>query len=199
MFPVLPAAAQPAAPRARDLAAEQFVQAQAQRIISILADRRLSEAEKRRVFRQTIDEVVDVPRITTFVLGKYARTIAPAQRQDFATVFRRYAESVYEKRIGDYHGQTLAVTGSVARKPGDVVVSSTVTGPRPAQPLPLAWRVLSVGGVWKVVDVQVRGVWLAITQQQDFVSTIDQAHGDIGVLIAQLRAATADGAPLRTS
>lgn len=162
----------------------------------MLADRRLPEAEKRRMFRQTVDEVVDVPRVTTFVLGKYARTVTPAQRQEFATVFRRYAESVYEKRIGDYHGQTLAVTGSVVRKPGDVVVSSTVTR-APAEPLPIAWRVLDAGGGWKVVDVQVRGVWLAITQQQDFVSTIDQAHGDVGVLTGQLRTATADGAPSR--
>jgi phospholipid transport system substrate-binding protein len=53
--------------------------------------------------------------------------------------------------------------------------------------MPVAWRVLSSGGLWKVVDVQVKLVWLAITQQQDFVSTIDNAGGDIGVLIARLQ------------
>ena len=31
------------------------------------------------------------------------------------------------------------------------------------------------------------GVWLAITQQQDFVSTVDNAGGNIDVLIGQLR------------
>lgn len=35
--------------------------------------------------------------------------------------------------------------------------------------------------------MQFKGVWLAITQQQDFVSTIDNAHGDIDVLITQLQ------------
>lgn len=198
MLPSQPAAAQPASPRARDAGAEQFVQTQAQRIITVLADRRLAQADKQRVFRQTIDEVVDVPRVTTFVLGKYARTITPAQRQAFATAFRSYAESVYEKRIGDYSGETLTVTGSVVRKPGDVVVSSTIMRTRPAQPVPVAWRVLKVGGGWKVVDVQVQGVWLAITQQQDFVSTIDQARGDVGVLTAQLRSAAVGGARPRT-
>jgi phospholipid transport system substrate-binding protein len=38
-----------------------------------------------------------------------------------------------------------------------------------------------------MVDVEVAGIWLAITQQQDFVSTIDNAHGDVNVLIAQLQ------------
>ena len=40
---------------------------------------------------------------------------------------------------------------------------------------------------WKVVDVQFKGIWLAITQQQDFVSTIDNAGGNIDVLINQLQ------------
>jgi len=48
--------------------------------------------------------------------------------------------------------------------------------------------VLGAGNSWKVVDVQVSGVWLAITQQQDFVSTIDNAGGNIDVLIRQLEA-----------
>jgi phospholipid transport system substrate-binding protein len=52
----------------------------------------------------------------------------------------------------------------------------------------VSWRVLGEGGSWKVVDVQASGIWLAITEQQDFVSTIDNHGGDIDVLIAQLKA-----------
>jgi phospholipid transport system substrate-binding protein len=47
--------------------------------------------------------------------------------------------------------------------------------------------VLGESGGWRVVDVQVAGVWLAITEQQDFVSTIDNAGGNVDVLIAQLQ------------
>lgn len=181
-----PALAEAGGGRGRDLQAEQFVQVQAQRVITTLADTRMAEGEKRRAFRQVIDEVADVPRITNFVLGKYARTITPAQRQAFAAAFRTYAEAVYQNRLGDYRGERLKVTGSVARKPGDVVVSTLVSGGRIAEPLPVAWRVVSAGADWKLIDVQFKGVWLAITQQQDFVSTIDNAGGDIGVLIARL-------------
>jgi phospholipid transport system substrate-binding protein len=171
----------------RDPQAEQFVQTQAQRIISVLADRDQSVAQKKATFHRTIDEVADVPKITNFVLGKYGRTITPDQRERFAQVFRVYAENVYQNRIGDYHGETLKVTGSVVRRPGDVIVNSVVGGGEIGRPLPVAWRVLGAGRSWKVVDVQVKGVWLAITQQQDFVSTIDNAGGNIDVLIAQLQ------------
>jgi phospholipid transport system substrate-binding protein len=171
----------------RDPQAEQFVQTNAQKIISVLADRSMSVAQKNATFHHAIDAIADVPKITNFVLGKYARTITPQQRQQFSTAFRAYAERVYQTRLGDYHGETLKVTGSVVRKPGDVIVNSVITGGQVGQPMPVAWRVLSSGGLWKVVDVQVKLVWLAITQQQDFVSTIDNAGGDIGVLIARLQ------------
>jgi phospholipid transport system substrate-binding protein len=180
-----PATALAQAPR--DAAAEQFVQAQAQRIISVLSDKSQPSADKIRVFRGMVDEIADVPRITSFVLGKYARTITPAQHARFAKVFREFAQNVYEGRLGDFHGETVKVTGSVVRKPGDVVVATTISGGKLSQPVQASWRVLGGGSSWKVVDVQVSGIWLAITQQQDFVSTIDNAHGDVGVLIAQLQ------------
>jgi phospholipid transport system substrate-binding protein len=55
------------------------------------------------------------------------------------------------------------------------------------------WRVLRGSAGWRVVDVQVAGVWLAITEQQDFVSTLDNHGGDINVLISQLRKNAAEG------
>jgi phospholipid transport system substrate-binding protein len=172
---------------ARDPGAEAFVQAKAQRVISVLANKGMNEAQKKQVFHQAVDELADVPRITNFVLGKYARTITPEQRARFTPVFRTYAENVYQSRISDYRGEQLKVTGSVVRKPGDVIVNTVVSGGQLSQPVPVSWRVLGGGANWKVVDVQFKGIWLAITQQQDFVSTIDNAGGNIDVLINQLQ------------
>lgn len=177
---------------ARDPGAEAFVQAKAQRVISVLANKGMNEAQKKQVFHQAVDELADVPRITNFVLGKYARTITPEQRARFTPVFRTYAENVYQSRISDYRGEQLKVTGSVVRKPGDVIVNTVVAGGQLSQPVPVSWRVLGGGANWKVVDVQFKGIWLAITQQQDFVSTIDNAGGNIDVLINQLQKGGSD-------
>lgn len=181
------AVASPALAQARDPGAEAFVQTKAQRVITVLANKSMSEAQKKQVFHQAVDELADVPRITNFVLGKYARTITPDQRARFTPVFRTYAENVYQSRIDDYRGEQLKVTGSVVRKPGDVIVNTTISGGQITSPLPVSWRVLGSGQTWKVVDVQFKGIWLAITQQQDFVSTIDNAGGNIDVLISQLQ------------
>jgi phospholipid transport system substrate-binding protein len=191
LAPARPALAQ----GVRDAQAEQFVQNKAQRIVAVLADRGQSDAQKKVAFHQAIDDLADVPRITNFVLGKYARTISPDQRRRFAAAFRTYAEGVYQGRIDDYHGEALKVTGSTVRKPGDVIVDTVISGGQISQPLPISWRVLGGGDAWKVVDIQFKGVWLAITQQQDFVSTIDNAGGSVDVLISQLQRDAQRSAP----
>src|SRR5678815_1346781 len=98
-----PSAALAAGPR--DAAAEQFVQTGAQRAISVLADRGQTDAQRLAAFRRALDDLADVGKITNFVLGKYARTISPAQRAQFTTVFKAYAERVYRNRLDDYHGE----------------------------------------------------------------------------------------------
>jgi len=172
---------------ARNAGAEQFVGIQAQRALTILSQHRGDVASEKRLFHAFIDQVADVPRITYFVLGKYSRSISPPQQREFASVFREYASNVYESRLNEYHGETLKVTGSVARSPTDVIVQTLVSGGKLDQPVAVSWRVIAEGGGWRVVDVQVDGVWLAITQQQDFVSTIDNAGGNVQVLIDQLK------------
>jgi phospholipid transport system substrate-binding protein len=171
---------------ARDASAEAFVETGAKKVISILADRSLGEAQKESAFRTAIDALADVPKITNFVLGKYARSITPAQRARFAPTFRTYAERVYRDHLNDYRGETVKVTGSTVRKPGDVIVRTRIAGGQLQEPVDVSWRVLGGGDAWKVVDVEFKGVWLAIAQQQDFVSTVDNAHGDIDVLTAKL-------------
>ncbi len=171
----------------RDADAESFVANQASRALTIL-NQGGDVQQKKAAFRAFVDQVADVPRITGFVLGKYRRTITPQQYSDFAQVFRLYANSVYESRLGQYHGERLRVTGSTVRVPGDVVVDSEIVGGEVKTPMEVKWRVIrGADGRYRAVDVSVDGIWLAITEQQDFVSTLDNNHGDINVLISQLR------------
>lgn len=182
-----PAPALAQAASARDAGAEAFIDTSARKVLAAINQHRPG-ADRRAAFHAVISDLVDWPRVSRFVLGKYARTATPDQLARFAAAYRAYDEGVYQRRIEDYHGERAVVTGSTARKPGDVIVITRVYSAGGEAPLDLAWRVLAGPGGWKLVDVQVKGVWLAITQQQDFVSTIDNAGGKVDVLINQLQA-----------
>jgi phospholipid transport system substrate-binding protein len=177
-----------------DPGAEAFVQTEASKALSIL-NAGTGPEQKKQAFHAFVDQIADVPRITDFVLGRYRRSLTPEQYQRFTEAFRRYAESIYETRLGDYHGEGLQVTGSVVRAPGDVVVSSQVTGRAYKGDPTVNWRVLKGPQGWKVVDVQAQGVWLAIVQQQDFSSTLSNHGGDVDVLIRQLQSDAQTGRP----
>ena len=171
---------------ARDTQAESFIDASARHVLGILNNRSIDTASRRQAFHQMAGDLIDWQRLTHFVLGKYSRTATPDQYQRFAGTYRTYNEGIYQRRIDDYKGLRAVVTGSVVRRPGDVIVRTMLSGAPGQQPTELSWRVLGGGNSWKVVDVQVKGVWLAITQQQDFVSTIDNGGGRIDTLINQL-------------
>lgn len=185
---ILTAPAPAWAQAARDASAEAFVTQEGQRALRVLNSGTLSIAAKKAQFRQFVNEAADVPKITRFVLGRYARTVTPAQYAAFTEAFREYANNVYESRLSQYRGEGFRVTGSQVRTPTDVVVASEVVGGAANRQAAVSWRVQrGTDGRWRVVDVNVQGVWLAITQQQDFVSTLNNNRGDVNVLIAQLR------------
>ena len=168
--------------------AEAFVQAQASHAIGILNDRSLSPSARKEAFYGFVNQFIDVPRITNFVLGRYRRQVTPAQYQQFSEIFARYADTTYESRLGDYHGESLKIVGSLVHAPGDVVVSSVISGGNVDGAPVVNWRVQRGGAGWRLVDVQAEGVWLAVVEQQDFTSTLANANGNIDVLINQLRA-----------
>lgn len=171
-----------------DQSAEAFVTEHANEALQVLNNDSVSLAEKKERFRDLVDEVADVPRITRFVLGRYARGIDEATMEEFSEVFRRYAMSTYESRLGEYAGETLRVIGSTDRREGDSVVHTEVTGGQQEDDLPVNWRVLTdESGQHKVVDVEVLGVWLAINQRDEIVSIIQNNGGRVEAATRALR------------
>lgn len=171
--------------------AENFVSENAQEVISSLQALDAGERQLDAVradFRDKVQSLADVDRITNFVLGRYRRTADEAQLSEFRDTFREYAFSVYENELTNYAGQTLDVTGSVTRSPGDYIVETVVTGGPEGREYDVNWRVLeNDSGDLQVVDVQVMGIWLAQTQREQITSVIGNNRGDVSAATELLR------------
>ena len=55
------------------------------------------------------------------------------------------------------------------------------------EPVRVDWRLAPEGQSWKIIDVIIEGVSMAITQRDDFAATVQRNGGRIGPLIEQLR------------
>ena len=171
-------------------AAEAFVQSNVQKGLAILSNHSLSAQERSAQFRTFLLALTDLRRIALYTLGPVKRTASQADQNAFTDAFRDYAFAVYEQEFNKYSGQTLKVTGSIQRSPGDYVVTTKLidpNAPRNEEPIEVDFRVFGSDGHFSVADITVEGLDLAITEQDDFTSFLAQHNDDVKALTANLR------------
>jgi phospholipid transport system substrate-binding protein len=170
--------------------AEAFVQANVQVGLALLNNHTESTDQKREQFERFILGLTDMKRIANFTLGQYKRTASQQDQDAFAAAFQNYAVAVYQSYFSKYSGQTLKVTGSQQRAPGDTIVTTQMIDPNDKsgqQPLEVDFRVLSDSGHFVVIDFSVAGIWLALEERDQFSSFLGQNNGNIATLISHLR------------
>ncbi len=167
--------------------AESFVSDNINRGLAILNDKKLSVAQRRDQFEAFLLGLVDIRRIALFTLGQYRRTATPEDTEAFVTAFKNYATAAYQSYFAKYSGQTLKVTGSTERAPTDFIVNTQLIEPGSSQP-PAAvdFRVRTDTGKPVLVDVAYQGIWLSLTQRDQFVSFLGQNNGSLRALIPHL-------------
>jgi phospholipid transport system substrate-binding protein len=145
-------------------------------------------------FRELLREDFDVPGIARFVLGRYWNTATEEQRAEFTKLFEEYIAMAYATRLAQYTGETLKVTGSRPDASG-TVVSSQILRPAGAAPVKVDWHLTGRGGAYKISDVSVDGISMAVTQRSEFASVIQHNGGQVQSLLTMLREKTAGAAP----
>ena len=182
----------PASARAATTAeAEHFVQVNIDRGLGILSNKSLTQDQRRQEFRNFLIGLSDIRRTALFTLGAGRRAASPAEVNDFVDAFRNYALAIYEARLSAFSGQNLKVTGGVQRAPGDFIVETPLVQPGgDSKPIQVDFRLVPSGDGFKVIDVGVVGVWLAIEERDQFTSFLDQHQDSVPVLTHHLEELT---------
>lgn len=170
--------------------AEAFIADNIQKGLIILNDRQLSEDDRANQFQQLLLGLTNTKRIAAFTLGQYVRTAPQADRDEFAAAFQDYSIAVYRSYLAKYAGQSLKVTGSSQRAPDDFIVNTVMVDPNDRsgqRPLEVDFRVRTDAGRPELIDISVLGIWLALSQRDQFVAFLAQNRGDVKALTAHMR------------
>src|SRR5215469_11612541 len=170
--------------------AESFISDNIQKSLSILNDPSLSSTQRSDQFEHLLLGLTDMKRIAIFTLGQYAANVSPAEQDEFATAFQNYSISVYRSYLSRYAGQTLKVTGSSERAPDDFIVNTVMvdaSGNGGQQPLAVNFRVRTDTGKPELTDFSVAGIWIALSERDQFAAFLAHNHGDVKNLIAHLQ------------
>lgn len=153
-------------------------------IVEILAAK-IANAEKQTRFRAMFTNYFDLPAIGRFVLGRYTRTVKPEEMNSFSPLFEDVIVYTWSRRFSEYNGQTLKVGASTPDGDDGAIVKSTIVG-NAGESFAVDWRLRKRPDGWKIVDVIVAGVSMAITYRQEYTTLIAQQGGFPG-LLAQLQ------------
>jgi phospholipid transport system substrate-binding protein len=155
----------------------------ADRAIALLAAEDLGEGERLAALHELLVGSFDLAITARLVLGRHWRAATPEQRAAFEELFERYVIATYGRRLDAYGGETLEVQAAQARGDQDALVRSRLCGPR-GPPLAVDWRLRQGVGGWRIIDVVIANVSLAITHRSEFAAVIDRKGGLDGLLRA---------------
>ena len=121
------------------------------------------------------------------MLGRYWRQASEAERAEYLRLFDELVVQTYARRFNEFNTARLRVL-SVSRPNEDndviVAVEGTVAGKPPVR---LDVRVRQGSSAYKVIDVSIEGVSMAVTQRDEFSSVIQRGGGRVEALLASLR------------
>jgi ABC-type transporter MlaC component len=180
-----------AAPVGTRTPAESFVQQSIDRGIAVMKDKSLDDATRRQQIGALLGEVLDTRRMAIFMLGNVLQKVAASDLDVYAEAYKAFTVSRYKSQLNGYGGQTLKVTSSIERAPGDFIVNAVVVDPAmpdDPNPLPVAFRVADEGGgKFAVVDASLMGIWLGLAQKAEFGAYLSQHGGDVSALSTHLQ------------
>lgn len=157
-------------------AGEAFASPEAEAHVESIIDG-LSHVDESNEADFVIDQV-DIPRLSKFVLGKYVRTEKPEDLAQFEHRLDAYLRDFLKSRSMELSNAAVEILYSTDRSDTDSIVTTRVSSPT-RSPMLMRWRVLFRDGDWKVVDVEVHGLWLAIEQRAQIAEIMSRDNAAI--------------------
>jgi phospholipid transport system substrate-binding protein len=158
-----------------------FVDSLVSDALVVIKDESLSDQDRQARFEALLQHGFDMPRIARYVLGRYWTAASDDQRQAFAQLFERWVVQTYASRLKGYSGQQVKITGARDEGQGAVVTTEIVSATG-APPLKLDWRVGRTDGAYKILDIDVEGVSMALTERDEIAAVIQRNGGTIASL-----------------
>ncbi len=172
-----------------DRDAEQFTGWLLQQTSAVLRDGSSGEAVRGDRLHQLVMQNLDARKTALFALGVYQRQLAPQAVDEYVAAFTDYITAVYESRLRTFRTFDFKIVNSMDAAPGDTTVITQATPPaeyRGKGPVFIWLRLARVGAQYKIIDVQIAGIWVSLYQREQFARTLSENHADLRALTSYL-------------
>ena len=127
--------------------------------------------ERDGIFRAILARDLDIELIARFVLGQHWNDATIDQRNRYSSAFSAFLVQTYATRLGGVHIDRFEVQEARSIGDKDVLVRSKVDhGAR--KPVRADWRVRDGAGGFKIIDLSVAGISMALMLREEFASIL---------------------------
>ena len=151
--------------------AKAFIQKLSDEALEIWRDPTITFKEREQKFRDILQRDFAIDFLARLVLGRHLRTATPEQLKEYFKLFPVYIVDKFARRLGDYNNQQIVVGNTAPAGRRDIFVRTTLVRPG-GEPIAADWRVRKMKDGFKIIDVKVEGISMAITQRDEFASII---------------------------
>ena len=155
-------------------------------VLRILGEKQLKEPSKANERRQLLDTVVgerfDYQEMSRRSLGAPWNNLSDKEKDEFVSLFQTLLVNTYADKVESYSGEGVQYVNERREKEYAEVRTKVLTG---KTEIPLDYRLLNKGSVWRVYDVVVDGVSLVSNYRGQFSKILrTSSYAD---LVDQLR------------
>ena len=160
-----------------------FVENLGKQVVEKVSNINLSESERIVNFRNLYLDAFDNYYISRFVLGQYWKRLDSNMRKQFVESFNNYIVTTYAPKFKGWEG-TFKATDSLLENNYYNVKMNVLNKDGPT--LQFMWKIyLDKNKNFKILDVNIDGVSMLVTQRAEFMSVIkNNPKGVIGLIEA---------------
>lgn len=166
-----------------------FVKDTADTVITDILQANISQDEKLSRFQVEFSKALDLKNIGQFVLGVYWRKATPEEKDAFLEAFKDLTTKVWADRFDMYNGQELVFTGTRNAEKNQLYVDSQFQNNPPVE---VIWRLRQKNGDYKIIDIIVEGVSMAMSYRNEYSAFLQSHGGKVSELTAELQKKSQD-------
>ncbi|MEM8826840.1 MAG: ABC transporter substrate-binding protein [Pseudomonadota bacterium] len=143
----------------------------------------------RKRLRTLLAEAFDVNYVGQFLVRRHWRELEPKQKSAYMAIFPEWVVATYTNNLFTFADSNVQILRAIPRGTrGDVQVFTRIT-PGSGTPFPAVWDVRKKDGEFKIRNLTVSGVNMALTQSEDFNAYINRNGFDELVALMKKRVA----------
>ena len=160
-----------------------FIEKLGKQVVEKVSNTDISDIERYNNFKQLYLSSFDNYYISRFVLGRYWKTIDKGIQKQFVDSFNKYIVATYAPKFKGWEGTFKAVDSLLENNYYNVKMDIlNEDGPT----LKMMWKMyLNKNKEFKILDVNIDGVSMLVTQRAEFLSVIkNHPNGVVGLIDA---------------